>query len=110
MHICNISMSSGIFPDKMKVAKVIPVFKNGNPKLYSNYRPISVLSCFSKILERLIYNRVITFLDKHNILYDGQYGFRHGVSTELALVHAVDKLYNALENKLTSIGIFLDLS
>ena len=110
MHICNISMSSGIFPDKMKVAKVIPVFKKGNPKLYSNYRPISVLSCFSKILERLIYNRVITFLDKHNILYDGQYGFRHGVSTELALVHAVDKLYNALENKLTSIGIFLDLS
>ena len=66
------------------MAKVIPFYKNGDTNSYGNYRPISVLSCFSKVLERVVYNRVSDFWNKHNILFDGQYGFRQGVSTELA--------------------------
>ena len=102
-HICNVSLSSGIFPDKMKTAKVIPVYKKGDPKSYGNYRPISVLSCFSKVLERIVYNRLSDFLNKHNAIFDGQYGFRQGLSTELALSDAVDKFYSAFDKKKTYI-------
>ncbi len=57
-HIFNLSLSTGVFPAALKVAKVIPVFKKDDPHVFSNYRPISLLPCFSKILERLIYNRL----------------------------------------------------
>lgn len=109
-HIFNISLSHGVFPNRMKVAKVAPVFKKGDPKMFSNYRPISVLPSLSKILERIVYNRLLAFLNKHNILFDGQYGFRAGISTEMALIDAVDKVYDALGKKLTTVGVFLDLS
>ena len=93
-HIFNLSLSTGTFPDKLKLAKVIPLFKKGNANTLSNYRPVSILPCFSKILERLMFNRLNTFLSKFNILYDNQYGFRPGHSTELALADAIDKLYS----------------
>ncbi|PIK38091.1 putative RNA-directed DNA polymerase from mobile element jockey-like [Apostichopus japonicus] len=84
-HICNISFTTGVFPDKLKIAKVLPIFKKGESNIYENYRPISILSCFSKILERLMSNRIINFLDANDILCKEQYGFRPGHSTELAL-------------------------
>ena len=109
-HIFNLSLSTGVFPSDLKVAKVIPVFKKDDPHVFSNYRPISLLPCFSKILERLIYNRLNNFLSSNNILHSNQYGFRQGHSTDLALLDIYDKISSALANGHHSLGIFLDLS
>ena len=68
-HTFNISLAKGVFPDKLKIARVKPIFKKGNNTLAINYRPISVLLCFSKLLERIIYNRLYKFFVKNNILY-----------------------------------------
>ena len=109
-HIFNLSLSTGTFPSALKIAKVIPIFKKDDPHTFSNYRPISLLPCFSKILERLIYNRLDSFLSYNNILHDNQYGFRKQHSTDLALLDIYDKISSALSNRLHTIGIFLDLS
>ena len=109
-HIFNLSLSTGIFPSALKIAKVIPVFKKDDPHTFSNYRPISLLPCFSKILERLIYNRLDNFLTLHNILHPNQYGFRNRHSTDLALIDIYDKISSALNKSHHTIGIFLDLS
>ena len=109
-HIFNLSLTTGIFPKKLKVAKVTPVFKNGDPAELGNYRPISVLSCLSKILEKLVFNRTMNFLQKYNILTDNQYGFRSNYSTSLALLDFADKIIKGFEDNVYSIGIFLDLS
>ena len=66
----------GIFPDELKLAKVIPIYKSRSTMELSNYRPISVLNVFSKIFERLMYNKLIQFLDQYNVLYQNQFGFR----------------------------------
>ena len=100
----------GIVPDRIKIAKVIPVYKKGDPEASDNYRPVSVLSGFSKIFERIVYNRIYNFINKHNILYNGQYGFRLGHSTELALTDVLDRLCEAMDKKMISVGVFLDLS
>ena len=78
--------------------------------LFSNFRPVSVLPLFSKILERLMYNRLLAFIEKHNLLYSYQFGFRVGHSPGLALIYLIDKISNALDNGECVIGIFLDVS
>ena len=75
-----------VFPEKLKLAKVIHIFKFGKNELLPNCRPISVLPCFSKILERIMYNRFYEYLTKNNLLFDKQFGFRKGHSTEHALI------------------------
>ena len=109
-HIFNLSLSSGIFPDEMKIAKVIPLFKSGDTTSFSNYRPVSILSIFSKILERIMYTRLLSFINNHNLLYDFQFGFRTKRSPNLALIFLVDKITNALENGECVLGLFLDFS
>jgi hypothetical protein len=109
-HIINLSISSGIVPDLMKIARVIPLFKSGDHRLVQNYRPVSVLPIFSKLLERIVYNRITNYINKHNILFDNQYGFRKNHSTSLALLHLYDKITSAIDRKEFTIGIFLDLS
>ena len=69
MRIFNLSLSTGIFPDKLKIAKVSPIFKNSEKDLLTNYRPISVLPCFSKILERIMYDRLYNYLTENKILF-----------------------------------------
>ena len=71
-HVFNKSLQTGIVPDKLKIAKVIPLYKNDNPEQFKNYRPISILPCFSKIIERIMYNRLYSFLTKHNIISEKQ--------------------------------------
>lgn len=80
-YICNKSFLSGIFPDKMKMAKVVPIYKNGDKHMISNYRPVSLLPQFSKILEKLFANSLDNFIEKYELLNDHQYGFRSNRST-----------------------------
>ena len=74
-HILNLSFEQGVFPKELKVSKVVPIFKSGDPKLIQNYRPVSVLPVFSKLFERFMYNRLDSFLTRNNILYPYQFGF-----------------------------------
>ena len=80
-HIFNISLAKGVFPDKLKIARLTPIFKKGNNKLVTNYRPISVLTCFSKQLERIMYNCLYRFFVENNIIYKKQFGFQNAYST-----------------------------
>ena len=109
-HLCNLSFSSGVFPNSLKVAKVFPLFKNGDRKLISNYRPISLLNAFSKIVEKLMCNRLNSYLSKYNLLYDFQFGFRSGHSCTLALVDVINMVKRESGNKNHVMGLFMDLS
>ena len=109
-NIFNMSLSSGVVPDKLKIAKVIPIHKKNETSLFSNYRPVSLLSCFSKILERLVFNRCVDYINTYEILNEKQFGFRSKHSTYMAIAQLVDKVNTAVEKDETSIGIFLDLS
>jgi hypothetical protein len=75
-HIFNLSFAQGKVPDSLKIAKVVPIYKKGDRSSFNNYRPVSILPAFSKILEKLAYKRISGYLDKHNILYKYQFGFR----------------------------------
>ena len=86
LHLCNSSLATGIFPNKLKTAKVTPIFKSGSKSNIKNYRPISVLSVFSRILEKIVYIRLERYFTDNNLLSDSQYGFRRNRSTEIALV------------------------
>jgi len=108
-HICNRSFETGIFPNDMKIAKIIPLFKSGDRKEFSNYRPVSILPQFSKIQEKLFYNRLISFVKDNNIMYNGQYGFRENHSTALALMELIEEITSNLDNKLVTTGVFIDL-
>ena len=109
-HIFNLSLSTGVVPEKFKIAKVIPIYKKADFALFSNYRPVSLLPCFSKILERLVFNICVDYINHHEILNDKQFGFRPKHSTYMAIAQLVDKITNAVEKNETTIGIFLDLS
>ena len=110
-HIYNQSLLTGVIPNDLKIAIVTPVFKANNKKEFSNYRPISVLPCFSKILEKIMYKRVVKYLDKHNMLFESQYGFRKKKhSTNLATIELVTKILQAIDNNEYTIGVFLDLA
>lgn len=109
-HALNLSLSQGIFPDELKLARVTPVYKSDNPQKVNNYRPISVLSVFSKLFEKIMYTRLMTFFEKHKLLYKLQFGFRANYSTDLALTYLIDTINKAIDSKEYAIGIFIDLS
>lgn len=108
-YVCNQSLKTGTFPDAMRIAKVIPIYKNGERQAFSNYRPISLLPLFSKILEKVFANRVESFVDKHNLLSIHQYGFRTNCSTSVAVMKLVEDISTAMDNREDTIGIFIDL-
>ena len=110
MYIINLSLEKGIFPDLLKMAKVLPLFKKGNVEMFSNYRPISLLTCFSKIFEKVAYNQLIDYLEKFDILYKFQFGFRKKYGTEFAFSYLTSKISEALDNREHALGVFLDLS
>ena len=109
-HVFDLSLKKGIFPDKLKVARVTPIFKSGDDGLVNNYRPISVLSCFSKILERIMYNRLYSFLVENNILYDKQFGFQKEHSTEHAILQLTNQIFQSFSQDKFTLGVFIDLS
>ena len=109
-HICNLTFSTGMCPSEIKIAKVTPIYKSDARDEFSNYRPISLLPNFSKILEKLMCKRLADFIDKHKILYEQQYGFRQNSSTDFALIELSERIAEAIEKKQFTIGIFVDLS
>jgi len=109
-HIFNLSFSQAIVPTQLKISKVIPVFKKKDRASPGNYRPISLLSIFNKLLEKLMYQRLYSFLTQKHILYDYQFGFRNKHSTILALTEIVDNIREELDKGNSVLGIYLDLS
>jgi len=108
--IINQMLHSGVFPSKLKIAKVIPLHKKGDVNLLSNYRPISLLPTLSKIFERIIYNQLYTYFDNNNLLTEHQYGFRSKHSTELAAIKLIDNIKYEIDQKHTPVNIYIDLS
>jgi hypothetical protein len=104
------SLESGVFPDKLKIARIIPIHKSDDKQVVNNYRPISILPFFSKILEKIMYNRLLKYLNSHKVLVQNQYGFRERHSTYMALLKLVDDISEQMDNKNYSIGVFIDLS
>ena len=109
-HICNMSLEEGIFPSKLKIANVLPLFKAEEPSQFNNYRPVSLLCILSKVFEKIMYNRLSDFITKLELLYEFQFGFRKKHSTYLAHLILLDKLTNSLDNGEKVIGIYLDFS
>ena len=105
-RLANLSFSEGVIPNELEIAQVSPIYKAKDAMLFSNYRPISLLSIFSNILEKLMYNRLLDFLNENNILNKYQFGFRNNHSTYMALVILLENLRKALDNGECAIGIF----
>ena len=108
-NIINLSFVSGSFPDPLKIVKVIPIHKNGSTQDMNNYRPISLLSIFDKIMEKIMHERLYKFLELNNILYSKQFGFRKNNSTIDALIKITDKIRESVDKGKYGCGIFIDL-
>ena len=108
-YLINSSFTHGFFPDALKIAKVIPVYKSGDKTNIANYRPISILNGFSKIIERIICTRLNSFFDRFRVLSDGQFGFRKGHSTFMPLAIFTNKISEAKDNGSFAIATYIDL-
>ena len=108
--VINQVLNNGIFPDKLKIAKVVPIFKSGDCALTNNYRPISLLPVISKVIEKIIYTQLSLYFESNKLFSDSQYGFRPNRSTEQATLELTDRIISAMDNNDVPIGIFLDLS
>jgi hypothetical protein len=108
--IFNKSVYSGIMPHSMKIARVVPIFKSGDKSKLINYRPISVLSVFSKLFEKLIYNRMLKFVNKYKLLAACQDGFRSAHSTSHAIIDLINSVtwHIGADDKVA--GLFIDIS
>ena len=104
--IFNESISTDIVPDVLEIASITPIFKSGAVTDPNNYRPISILSPFAKILERLVYNQLQSFLTKPNIIYDYQFGFRQGHSTDQAILETTDYFKKSIDKNEVTCGYF----
>ena len=109
--IINQIINTGVFPNKLKIAKITPIFKKDDRTLFTNYRPISLLPFFfSKVIEKVICIQINDLFVENKLLFNHQYGFRSGHSTEIAALELTDRIITALDNHNTPLNIFLDLS
>ena len=109
-YFFKLCIEKGIFTDQIKIAKVTPLFKKGDNALMDNYRPISVLPSFSKMLERIICNRLYSFISENNIFYKKQFGFQKQHSTDHAIIYLVNEVLKSFENNCHTLGVFIDLT
>jgi hypothetical protein len=105
-YICNKSVSTEIFPERLKYSVINPLYKKGDKTDPSNYRPISMLTSFSKVLEKALYNGLIEFLNNNNILTSQQFGFRKNLATDDAIFRLTHEILNALNSKIMVGNIF----
>ena len=103
-------LNTGTFPDKLQIAKFIPIFKKGDPSLFENYRPIYLLPAISKVLEKIIALQLSLYFEKNKLLFDNQYGFRPKHSTEHAALELIDRILNKMDTNEIPLNIFLDLA
>ena len=106
----NLCVKQGYFPDNLKVGCITPIFKGGDKNKINNHRPVCSLSPLSKIIEKVIANRMTNYLEDHDILSKTQFGFRKNMGTESALLNYIDNIQNQLNDRKYSISIFMDLS
>ena len=111
VHLFNLSFKTGFIPKEYKRAKIIPIYKAGEKNRFDNYRPISLLNAFSKLMEKIVACQMMKYLNKFKILYEHQYGFRKGRSTSQPLIQLINKVYEGLNSKNSeyTIGVFIDL-
>ena len=107
--LINLLFSEGKFPTILKMGKIYPIYKNGNKTEITNYRPVSLLSNISKIMEKVVHDRLYMFLEQNNALYDFQFGFRNNHSTNHALIEITEQIRNACDKNLYTCGVYLDL-
>ena len=108
-YLCNRILFEGVFPDRLKYATVLPVYKKGDKNRVSNYRPISILTSISKIFEKVMYSSLLKHLNDNSILSNHQFGFREKQGTENATFRLISGILNTLNNKMLVSGIFCDL-
>ena len=108
-NFLNKSISLGAYPSKLKMSKIIPIYKDDNETDACNYRPISLFSNFNRIFQKIMYTRMKVFIEKHQLLYSSQYGFRQAHSTEHAILHMVETTRTNMDKRLFSCGVFFDL-
>lgn len=109
-HIINDSFVNGKYPQLLKVAEIIPFYKKGDSQNLNSYRAISLQSSFSKLIERAMYNRLLKFFTKYNLISPSQHGFLPGKGTDTALFHIIRDLSSLIERDSAAYGVFLDLS
>ena len=108
--LINQSLTTGIFPARYKMAKVMPLIKKPNNFNIVNFRPISLLCAISKVIEKCVFTQVYSYFEKHKLLYESQYGYRKQHSTETACLDLIDKIYQQLDNNQIPFCLFLNLS
>ena len=109
VSIFNVSLQKGIFPSQLKLAKVIPIFKDGSKLLVSNYRPISLLPVLSKIFEKIVHKQLFEFLELKSVIYESQFGFQKNKSTLHSLIEIVETIRTCMDSGNYGCGIFIDL-
>ena len=110
VEIINLSFNTGTYIDSLKISKVIPIFKDKGSDLdFKNYRPISLLSNINKIIEKIIHERLYSFLEQFNCIYELQYGFRKQHSTNHCLFDLTESIRKAIDENKYAVGIFVDL-
>ena len=105
----NLCLSTAVFPDQLKIAVIKPIYKAGERNMFNNYRPISLLPIFSKILEKIIHSQLSLYIDKHNIINPLQFGFRKNHSTYMPIAHMVDQITSSLQEKFITCVLYVDL-
>jgi exonuclease III len=109
-HIMNISFLQGVFPERLKYSVIKPLHKKGPKTDLNNYRPVTLIPVISKIFEKVMYDKIMNFVTKNNILVDNQFGFRKNSSTALACFHLVREVIESLDKQTPIVAIFLDMS
>ena len=109
VHLFNLSFSPVVFPSLLKMARVVPIFKEDSELEYQNYRPISLLSNIEKILKKLMHKRVYQFLTENKVIYDLQFRFEQNFSTAYVVISFMENIRQALDKRYIGCGVFADL-